>query len=137
MTDLIQKSKELRLKLKDKLRKNKEAIRFSLLFSFCGRLCFLFLFYCLDAASADASYLTNIGEENKWEDRYITINRWQYSENQHLMEVDLTVENKSYDGINKYKYSAVDLMGNVLKCEAKIEEDNWIVLRISDIPKME
>lgn len=26
-------------------------------------------------------------------------------------------------------------MGNVLKCEAKIEEDNWIVLRISDIPK--
>ena len=79
-------------------------------------------------ASADASYLTNIGEENKWEDRYITINRWQYSENQHLMEVDLTVDNKSYDGINKYKYSAVDLMGNVLKCEAKIEEDNWIVL---------
>ncbi|MCJ7967309.1 hypothetical protein MT487_09585 [Lachnospiraceae bacterium NSJ-171] len=124
------------MKLKDKLRKNKEAIRFFIIiFFFVGGYVFFFSSTVWMPASADASYLTNIGEENKWEDRYITINRWQYSENQHLMEVDLTVDNKSYDGINKYKYSAVDLMGNVLKCEAKIEEDNWIVLRISDIPK--
>ena len=29
----------------------------------------------------------------------------------------------------------MDLKGNNLKCEVMIEEDDWIVLRISDIPK--
>ena len=68
MTDLIQESKELRLKLKDKLRKNKEAIRFFIIiFFFVGGYVFFFSSTVWMPASADASYLTNIGEENKWE----------------------------------------------------------------------
>lgn len=51
------------------------------------------------------------------------------------MEIDLDVANKSYDGINKYKFSAMDLKENKLKCDVMIEEEDWIVLRISDIPK--
>lgn len=88
-----------------------------------------------DANIKYASNLTKIGVTNLWEDREVTINRWQYSKTQQLMEIDLDVANKSYDGINKYKFSAMDLKGNNLKCEVMIEEDDWIVLRISDIPK--
>lgn len=138
MTDLIQKSKELRLKLKDRLnlKKNKEAIRFFIIiFFFVGGYAFFFSSTYWMPASADASYLTKIGATNLWEDREVTINRWQYSKKQRLMEIDLDVSNKSYDGINKYKFSAMDLKGNILKCEVIIEEDNWIVLRIEDIPK--
>lgn len=124
--------------MKDRIsiKRNKDAIRFFIIiFFFVGGYVFFFSSTYWMPTSADASYLTKIGVTNLWEDREVTINRWQYSETQQLMEIDLDVANKSYDGINKYKFSAMDLKGNNLKCEVMIEEDDWIVLRISDIPK--
>lgn len=126
------------MKLKDNIsiKRNKDSIRyFIIIFFFVGGYVFFLSSTLWMPASADASYLTRIGTTTTWEDREVTINRWQYSEKQQLMEVDLDISNKSYDGINKYKFSAIDLKGYNLKCEVEIEEDNWIVLRISDIPK--
>ena len=126
------------MKLKDRIsiKRNKDAIRFFIIiFFFVGGYVFFFSSTYWMPTSADASYLTKIGVTNSWEEREVTINRWQYSKTQQLMEIDLDVANKSYDGINKYKFSAMDLKGNNLKCKVMIEEDDWIVLRISDIPK--
>ena len=118
------------------MKRNKDAIRFFIIiFFFVGGYVFFFSSTYWMPTSADASYLTKIGVTNSWEDREVTINRWQYSETQQLMEIDLDVANKSYDGINKYKFSAMDLKGNKLKCDVMIEEDDWIILRISGIPK--
>lgn len=126
------------MKLKDRIsiKRNKDVIRFFIIiFFFVGGYVFFFSSTYWMPTSADASYLTKIGVTNSWEDREVTINRWQYSETQQLMEIDLDVANKSYDGINKYKFSAMDLKGNKLKCDVMIEEDDWIILRISGIPK--
>lgn len=117
------------------LKKNKESIRFLIIiFFFVGGYMFFFSSMYWMPASVDASYLTRIGVENTWNDRKVTINRWDYSEELNLMEVELTVENKSYDGKNIYDFSAVDLRGRKLTAEIQVEDADWIVLQIKDIP---
>lgn len=116
-------------------KKNKESIRFFIIiFFFVGGYVFFFSSMYWMPASADASYLTKVGIENTWNNRNITINRWDYSEEQGVMEVELSVENKSYDGKNTYAFSAVDLRGRKLTIDMKITDADWIVLQIKDIP---
>ena len=117
-------------------KKNKESIRFLLIiFFFIGGYVFFFSSMYWMPASVDASYLTRVGKETTWNDRNVTITRWEYSEKQNLMEVELSVENKSYDGKNKYDFSAVDLRGRKLKAETVIEDADWIVLQLKEIPE--
>ena len=117
------------------LKKNKESVRFIIIFFFfIGGYIFFFSSRLWMPASVDASYLTRLGIESTWNDRNVIITRWDYCEEQHEMEVELTVENKSYDGKNKYDFSAVDLSGNKLVTEVKVEEPDWIVLQIKELP---
>lgn len=116
-------------------KKNKESIRFFIIiFFFVGGYAFFFSSTYWMPASVDASYLTRLGTENTWNDRQITINRWDYSEEQSLMEVELSVENKSYDGKNTYDFSAVDLRGKRLIIKTQVADPDWIVLQIKEIP---
>lgn len=117
------------------LKKNKDAVRFLIIiFFFVGGYTFFFSSMYWMPSSADASYLTKLGEVSQWNDREVTINRWEYSEKQCAMEVELSVGNKSYDGKNRYQFSAQDLRGRVLDCETRVEEDDWIIIRIKNIP---
>ena len=77
---------------------------------------------------------TKIGTTVDWNDREVKLIRWEYSKQQNEMEVELDITNKRYDGINRYKFSAVDLNGNPLYVDKIIEEDDWIVLQIKDLP---
>lgn len=116
-------------------KKNKESIRFFIIiFFFVGGYMFFFSSMYWMPASVDASYLTKVGIENTWNERYITINRWDYSEEQGVMEVELSVENKSYDGKNTYDFSAVDLRGRKLTIKKMVDDVDWIVIQIKDIP---
>lgn len=117
-------------------KKNKESIRFFIIiFFFVGGYAFFFSSTYWMPASVDASYLTRIGVENTWNDRRVTINRWDYSLEQNLMEVELSVENKSYDGKNTYDFSAVDLRGRKLVTKTQVADPDWIVLQITEIPE--
>lgn len=116
-------------------KKNKESIRFFIIiFFFVGGYAFFFSSTYWMPASVDASYLTRLGIENTWNDRQVIINRWDYSEEQSLMEVELSVENKSYDGKNTYDFSAVDLRGKRLTVKIQVADPDWIVLQIKDVP---
>lgn len=84
---------------KIQLRKNKESLSFIIIiFLLTGGYLFFFTSTLWMPPSADASYLTPVGKEVIWDDRTITINRWQYSKEQQEMEVEIMVDNKSYDG---------------------------------------
>ncbi len=115
-------------------KKNKESIRFILIiFFFIGGYLFFFTSSFWMPASIDASYLTKVGAENLWNDRAVTITRWDYCEEQSKMEVELSIENKSYDGKNKYVFYTVDSNGNKLVTEVKVEEPDWVVLQIKEL----
>ena len=121
---------------KIQLRKNKESLSFIIIiFLLTGGYLFFFTSTLWMPPSADASYLTPVGKEVIWDDRTITINRWQYSKEQQEMEVEIMVDNKSYDGKNKYTFSAVELRGNKLKTAVKVSDEDWIVVQIKDIPR--
>lgn len=80
----------------------------------------------------NASPLNKIFE---MESRDISIGRWDYSPEQQMMEVEINVNNKSADGINKYEFTARERNAGRLKVEKVIEEPNFIILRISEFPK--
>jgi hypothetical protein len=85
--------------------------------------------------SSDAKAFTHLGEAQEWEAREVSVIRWDYSEEQELMEVELDITNKAYDGINKYKYSAITKSGEQLEVKAVVEEDNWVILHLSNVPE--
>lgn len=117
------------------LRKNQESFSFIIvIFLLLGGYLFFFTSTLWMPPSADASYLTKVGTEVAWDDRTVIINRWDYSEKQNEMEVEITVNNKSYDGNNKYSFSAVELRGTMLKTEVKVSDEDWIVVKIKELP---
>ena len=70
-----------------------------------------------------------------------SIESWNYSESQKLMEVQLSIENISMDGINSYDYySAINFQdrnkkGQVLNVETKLQSYNYAVVWIKDVPE--
>ena len=44
---------------------------------------------------------TELHKEVEWENRKVRIIRWEYSEEQHLMEVELDITNTKYDGLQR------------------------------------
>ena len=116
-------------------KKNRDNIRFFIIiFFFVGGYIFFFSSQMWMPVTADASYITPVGTEKSWDDRKVIINRWEYSINQNLMEVELNIENNSYDGNNKYKFSAVDLRGRKIKTEIKVADEDWIIVQIENVP---
>lgn len=78
---------------------------------------------------------SSTGTVMTYESRNITINRWEYSPTQNLMEIELSVENLAYDGINDYDFTCVIRPTTEATITQIISEDNYIVLQISDIPE--
>lgn len=116
-------------------KKNRDNIRFFIIiFFFVGGYIFFFSSQMWMPVTADASYITPVGSEKSWDDRKVIINRWEYSINQNLMEVELNIENNSYDGNNEYKFTAVDLRGRELKTEIKVADEDWIIVQLENVP---
>lgn len=76
---------------------------------------------------------TPIGTIYTFEDRDITLERWEYSETQNLMEVELEMLNHSTDGVKSLYYYAIDPNLNELPLQVIYEENNLIVLQISGL----
>lgn len=69
-----------------------------------------------------------------YEDAEISVNRWEYSEKQHIMEVQLDIKNNSLANNSIFTYDAVERSKGILTVEAVVDEQDFIVLRIKDIP---
>lgn len=88
--------------------------------------------------SADDMLYTEIGKEiDIGSGHTVTVESWQYSENENEMEVVLSFNNTSFDGIDTYSYSAVSRNnGNNtqnLKTEALYESSFFSVVKISQL----
>lgn len=79
---------------------------------------------------------TELNQELNWLDkRKVTLIRWDYSENQRLMEIEMEINNLSFDGVNTYKYAAVERNKGNLQVKTILEEPDWIILQLTDVPK--
>lgn len=63
----------------------------------------------------------------------VTINRWVYSEEQHLMEVELEIIKDLYT--SNFTISARLEDGSKMPVETVLDEDYLMILHISDVPK--
>lgn len=104
-----------------------------ILFLIAGGYAFFFTSTSWMPSGAAATLLTPLGEEQTWEERTFQIIRWEYSEVQQMMEIEMDIANQSFDGVNTYEYSAVDRTGDDLSVTAVIEEPDWAILQIQGI----
>ncbi|WP_288730674.1 hypothetical protein [uncultured Fusobacterium sp.] len=67
--------------------------------------------------------------------RTITLVRWDYSQKQQRMQVQLRIENMNYDGKNEYAFSAVDKNRGKLNTVSVYQDMEILVLNINKVPK--
>lgn len=86
--------------------------------------------------NSDKYQNTKLNQEISFQNRLFRITRWQYSEQQNLMEVELSIENRNLDGKDTYNYSvATKPIAKNTEVETIIEERNFVVLQIKNLPK--
>lgn len=78
--------------------------------------------------------ITPLGSTVEANDRKITLLSWTYSEQEHMMEVMLDISNASVDGIDQYKWSALDRNEGICQVEPVIESGNFAVLHLKRVP---
>lgn len=91
-------------------------------------------FWMMDMGGA-ARQKTELHEEILWNDREVSLLRWDYAPEQGAMEIELSVTNRRFDGVNAYSYDALERSGKRLTVEKVIEEPDWVILQIKDVPK--
>lgn len=85
--------------------------------------------------NAAANLFSPLNETMQWNSRDITIERWEYSPEQEIMEVELALVNQSYDGMDSYYFSAVDRKNDKLNVSKVVEDPDWIILQITGVSK--
>jgi|GEM_PF-743796 len=113
----------------EKLKKssNRFLVRFLIIFIVGYSLFFTSRFWL--PKTYEGVSVTPIGTTISANERNITIDSWQYSKDQEMMEVILEIENLSIDGIKEYKYQAFD-KDKEYKVEKVRGGDGFYVLRI-------
>ena len=64
----------------------------------------------------------------------ITLIRWDYSPDQHVMEIELLTENTTFDGADEYLYAAVDRQNQNLTANIIVADANMQVIHIENVP---
>lgn len=68
------------------------------------------------------------------DNRDFTLKNWAWSPTQNLMEIEIDVDNKNYDSLDKYLFSCRDKKYTPLPTKAIIEEKNLLIIHITDVP---
>lgn len=105
------------------------------IFFFIGGYLFFFTSNAWMPSALSATAWTEIGEVSTWNGREITLVRWDYCKKSNTMEIELDIRNTSYDGINSYDFLALDTKGNRPGTEIIIEEPDWVIVQIKDVPE--
>lgn len=74
-------------------------------------------------------------KESLDEKHQFTLLRWDYSEKQQLMELEMDIENTAFDGIFNYKYTAQSQPSGRMKTTVILQEESYLVLQIENVPK--
>ncbi|QNM08300.1 coiled-coil domain-containing protein [Wansuia hejianensis] len=85
--------------------------------------------------SGNANKLTKFNQPMEFNNRTVTLLRWDYSETEHKMEVELEVENPTFDGINTYEYCAIDASNSKLNVVPILQDPDYVVLQLENVPK--
>lgn len=83
----------------------------------------------------DVVVATKINTIKTWEKREVQLINWQYSKTQNIMEIQLAITNRSYDGIDSYVITALEKSKGYLDVEILVEKDGFYVVRIKDLPR--
>ncbi len=67
--------------------------------------------------------------------RKFTLLRWDYSESQRLMELEMDVDNSDFSSKETLNFSAKTRPSEKVKVETIVNEDSYLVFQISDIPE--
>ncbi|MDE6019594.1 MAG: hypothetical protein K2H01_01165, partial [Ruminococcus sp.] len=91
-------------------------------------------YYMSDVGNAKA---TPLNETNKLENtRDIQLLSWTYSADQKIMEVELQINNTSFDGRDTYDFAALFRPSNKdVEIVKVIEETNYVVVQLKNVPK--
>ena len=76
---------------------------------------------------------TAINTQIEYEKRNITLLRWEYSAEQELMEVELSIENLSFDTIDDYDFDVAVRPSAKTTIKKIIADRDYVVLQIADI----
>ena len=106
---------------------------FGIVFFFFAGYIFFFSSTMWMPSNLAASLQTPLKENVQWGERTLQIRRWDYCETEQVMEVEIDMDNKSFDGKNHYQYSAINRNNDQLKVVKMIEDSDWIVLRIENV----
>lgn len=106
---------------------------FGIVFFFIAGYIFFFSSTMWMPSNLAASLQTPLKENVQWGERTLQIRRWDYCETEQVMEVEIDMDNKSFDGKNHYQYSAINRNNDQLKVVKMIEDSDWIVLRIENV----
>ena len=68
------------------------------------------------------------------DNRDITLAKWLYCKETGLMEIELNILNKSYDGNDIYKITSNDRKGNIYQADIVISTPTMQVVQIKDVP---
>lgn len=122
-------------KQENKIKKPKYLLFILFFFFFIGGYLFFFTSMYWMPDNGTAKRLTKLHEVIEWNQRDLSLLRWEYSEEQQLMEVELEIINKEFDPDNEYEFSAIESSGQRMKVDVVLKEPDWIILQIKDIPK--
>ena len=78
--------------------------------------------------------ITQIASVVSQNNREVTLISWNYCREERKMEVLLGISNTAYDGNDTYEWSAEDRDAGSLKVTPIIEERNFVVLQLTDLP---
>ena len=131
---MLEKGK-LALKDKEKSKARYNKYMYIIIYFFIvGYAFFLSTTYWYEDAK-DVVAATKINTIKSWEKREVQLIDWKYSKKQNIMEIQIAVDNKSYDGIDTYNITALEKSKGYLDVEKIVEEDGFYVIRITDLPK--
>lgn len=117
------------------IRKNRSVTILIFLIVFFGGYTFFFSSKLWVDQRGSAKTLTKTGTSFSLNKRDITLLKWDYSEEQLMMEICLEIKNMAFDGYDTYKYETVDSNGNEAVIEKVVETPDLVVLDISGLDK--
>lgn len=103
-------------------------------FFFIGGYLFFFSSRYWMPTSGEAERYTQIGQETEWDDKEIQLIRWDYSQKQAIMEIELDLKDLTFRESHTYEFSAMETSHGPLEVSTVLQETNWIIVQIHNIP---
>ena len=119
--------------MSNSIKGHKNSFLIFFLIAFVGGYFFFFSSSVWYPQNKDLVKATQLNKIETWNDRDISLLCWNYSPDQHMMEIQIEIVNRSLDGINNYQYGAIERKSGQVDVSSVLEKNDFVVLRITDI----